>query len=324
MKSISIIIPIYNAQEYIGRCLDSILSQTYTNFDVICVNDGSVDQSGEICRQYSRKDERIKVYDISNSGVGYARNYGLSKVEGEWFAFVDADDWIEPDFLAVLYDNAVKTGCEISACCFERNDSYCLQGEAVKDNELHILDSSKECIHAYICPDNSLYGMVWNKLYKAEIFKDILFDINVKVNEDCLYTQKIMERCQRACRTNAALYHWFYREDSACHSVNIAPDFAAADVFIHLLHRNKALNDGELERHLKKNYVLNVIHVLAYAESDRHSKQVSKAIETCKKEIDTIWSVLSHAQRIKYGLVIYFPWLIKILIKLKGRGKVFV
>ena len=106
MDKISIIIPVYHVQEYIGRCLESILLQTYSNFEVLCVEDGPGDKSGEICERYGRQDNRIRVFHLERGGVGYARNYALSRMEGEWFAFLDGDDWIEPEYLEILYRNA--------------------------------------------------------------------------------------------------------------------------------------------------------------------------------------------------------------------------
>lgn len=321
MDKISIVIPIYNVQDYIGRCLNSILNQTYTNFEAICVNDGSSDMSGKICEQYSKKDARIRVYHISNGGVGNARNYGLSVISGEWFAFVDADDWLEPNYLEVLYNSAINQGCEISACCFKRNDLYCLHECAAESAEIHIFNSPAECIHAYICPSESLYGMVWNKLYKSELFQNIRFEVDVKVNEDCIYTQCVMEKCRKACRTNLELYHWFYRDDSACHSRNIEPDFSAADVFYSLLIRNQGLNDVDVNRQLKKNYVLCVIKTLLYSKYDKHADCVKQAVYLCQEWVRDIWRLLNKKEKAKYCIVFYLPLIKNPVVKLFGKRK---
>ncbi len=321
MDKISIVIPIYNAQKYIDRCLNSILNQTYTNFEAICVNDGSSDMSGEICEQYSKKDARIRVYNISNGGVGNARNYGLSMSSGDWFAFIDADDWLEPNYLEVLYNNAIKTGCDISACCFERNDLYCLHGDKTEIGKLHMFNSPTECIHSYICPGRSLYGMVWNKLYKSELFKDIKFDQDIKCNEDCLYTQRVMGKCQKACLTELKLYHWFYQNDSACHSINIEADFSAADVFHSLLIKNQELNDNDVNRQLKKNYVLCVIKVLLYSSYDKNAACVRQAVCLCREWIKDIWGIMNQKERAKYCMVFYLPWIKNVAKKLFGKRK---
>ena len=102
---ISIIVPIYKAEVFLPRCIDSVIAQTYTNWDLLLVDDGSPDKSGKICEEYSRKDARIKVYHKQNGGVSSARNYGLDKARGEWVSFLDADDYILPSFLDNLINN---------------------------------------------------------------------------------------------------------------------------------------------------------------------------------------------------------------------------
>lgn len=318
MEKISVIIPVYNVQEYIGRCLESILCQTYSNMEVLCVVDGSPDRSGEICEQYSRRDRRIRVFHIENGGVGNARNYALDRIEGTWFCFIDADDWIEPEYLEVLYRNAKKENCEISACDFQRNESYCLGYESAVETN-HIYGSSQKCIHAYICAPNSLYGMVWNKLYLTETFGDVRFDPTVRVNEDCLYTQEIMEHSQRACVTSLKLYHWFYRKDSACHSSEIKADYSPAKVFDILYQRNLALEDREVNQKLKRNYVLYVVKILMYSQNARNGSEAQGAIRKCKVWCKEVWKTLSVKEKVKTYMMLYMPWVKPIALKILGK-----
>lgn len=318
MEKISIIIPVYNVQEYIGRCLDSVLCQTYSNFEVLCVVDGSPDGSGEICEQYSRLDGRIRVFHIENGGVGNARNYALDRIEGIWFCFIDADDWIEPDYLEILYRNAKKENCEISACAFQRDEAYRLGYEPANE-ATRIYASSEECIHAYICSSDSLYGMVWNKLYLTDIFGDIRFDTTVRVNEDCLYTQEIMEHGKRACVTSLKLYHWFYRKDSACHSSRMEADYSPAGVFDTLYRRNLALQDDEVNQTLKRNYVLYVVKILMYAQNARNGSGAQEAIRKCRDWSKEVWKTLSVKEKLKTYMMLYMPWVKPIALKISGK-----
>lgn len=118
MPLISIIIPVYNVEKYLSRCLDSILSQTFTNFEVVLVDDGSTDSSGDICDEYERCDNRIKVHHKKNGGVSSARNMGLDNAVGEWITFVDADDWVDRDIYNRLYNAALQSQAEIVLCDF--------------------------------------------------------------------------------------------------------------------------------------------------------------------------------------------------------------
>ena len=305
MDKISIIIPVYHVQEYIGRCLESILLQTYSNFEVLCVEDGPGDKSGEICERYARQDNRIRVFHPERGGVGHARNYALSRMEGEWFAFLDGDDWIEPEYLEILYRNAREKKCEISACAFQRNATYCLGHETIKE-ELRIYSGGRECIHAYICPEHSLYGMVWNKLYRRDVFGDIRFDTKIRVNEDCLYTQQVMERCSRACVTDMQLYHWFYRKDSACHSRKTEPDFTPAEVFLTLYEKNRKWEDAEADRRLKRNYVLYVVKILMYGGCKRGNREAEEAVKRSREWFPEIRGTLNRKEKCKTLAVLKF------------------
>ena len=106
--TISVIVPVYNTELYLHRCIDSILSQTFTDFELLLINDGSTDRSGEICDEYAGKDKRVRVFHKENGGVSSARNIGLDEARGEWIAFVDSDDWVSPKLLEILHGEAEK------------------------------------------------------------------------------------------------------------------------------------------------------------------------------------------------------------------------
>ena len=118
LPSISIIVPIYNAEKYIHRCLDSILAQTYKNFELILINDGSIDNRGKICDEYSQRDNRIKVIHKNNGGVASARQCGIENAKGEYTIHIDPDDWVESNMLEELYNKAIKEKADVVICDF--------------------------------------------------------------------------------------------------------------------------------------------------------------------------------------------------------------
>ena len=122
MLKVSIIVPIYNMEQYLNRCLESIINQTYENIEIILINDGSKDNSLEICKNYAKKDNRIMIIDQKNSGVSSARNSGLDKATGEYLAFVDPDDWIDKDGIEKMVDFALKHKCDIAFFDYKIND----------------------------------------------------------------------------------------------------------------------------------------------------------------------------------------------------------
>lgn len=312
INKISLIIPVYNGEKYISRCLDSIIDQTYRNYEVIIVDDGSTDSTPNICDKYAEKDERIKVFHIANGGVSNARNYALSKVSGDWFGFIDADDWVTPHYLEILYNNAVDNGCQVSGCCFSATDVVEIS-EKLVDSKVKVLHSPEQCIHNFICPGLSLNGMVWGKLYRTSEFVNIKFDTNLKVNEDCIYTYDLLINCSSACVTTDKLYYWFTRDDSACHKKPSTLNFDRADVFIELLDRTKAFNDKEIEIALKKNFVNSAVDILLHVPFDNNDEVVKEHMDRILPWKSDIWGHIDSKQKIKILMVTHMKWLLPIL-----------
>lgn len=161
--TISVIVPVYNTELYLHRCIDSILSQTFTDFELLLINDGSTDRSGEICDEYAGKDKRVRVFHKENGGVSSARNIGLDEARGEWIAFVDSDDWVSPKLLEILHGEAEKGKHDLV---------FCNYAEVYKKQIM----VSYHCCYAskkdYICCtiDGVLGGYLWNKLVRKSLF----------------------------------------------------------------------------------------------------------------------------------------------------------
>lgn len=308
-EKLSIIVPVYNVEAYIERCLESILAQTYSELEVICVNDGSTDTSGEKCEEYKKKDGRVKVYHLDNHGVSYARNYGLSVMEGDWFCFVDSDDWLEPNYLEKMYEMAIRNHCDVAACGLEKTYEYKMGTNGYIEQQF-VFSSKKECIHNFICNKNSMQGVSTNKLYRTFKFRDVRFDTKQKLNEDCLYVYEIMSRCDKACLTTLPLYHWYVRPDSACHKKKRVVDFSAANVFLILYDKTKKENDEEIAKTLQMNYISAVVQVLLYAKYDKTNAEVAEAKERCKYWKRNVWNMFNIKSKLKYVYAIYFSHLL--------------
>lgn len=301
---VSIIIPVYNVQLYLDKCFESILAQTYANFEVICIDDGSTDESGRLCDFYQEKDNRIKVYHIENHGVGYARNYGLSMMNGDWFCFVDPDDWIEPIYIERMHELACENRCDVVACNVDKTYEYVMGIEGIAE-QIYFFETSRECIRNFICDQNSMHGISCNKLYRAEIFKGIRFNEKVRVNEDCLYIYEVMSACSRACLTTLPLYHWYIRPDSACHRKAERADFSAANVFLSLCEKVQDEDMAEARTILRKNYISSAVQVLLYANYEKKDAGVALAKERCKQWKKEVWNRFNVKQKMKYWYAIY-------------------
>lgn len=211
---ITVIIPIYNVEKYLRECLDSVLAQTYTNLEILLVDDGSTDGSGAICDEYAGKDSRIRVIHQENGGLSAARNTGLDAARGEYVSFVDSDDVVGPHFIEVLYDALIQVGVQLSLCCFRRF----VDGQPFgKENSIHgqICWSRREAIHELTKTDENpraeLVSVSWNKLYHRSLFEHLRFPVG-KLHEDEFVILPLLLQVERVVKCEDVLY--FYRQRS--------------------------------------------------------------------------------------------------------------
>ncbi len=209
-KKISIIIPVYNVETHLERCLESVINQTYKNLEIILVNDGSTDASGQICEEYSKKDNRIKLINQANQGPSIARNVGVEASTGEYIAFVDSDDWISEDYCELLYNKIIETGSDISAIknlLVVDNNSVIKNVTPVKDtieNEYVIFENEE--IVREILSQRLLDNYIFGKLYKADLVKETKFKENV-VFEDLMYVYDTFSRIKKLVYVDKDCYY---------------------------------------------------------------------------------------------------------------------
>lgn len=211
---ISVIIPVYNSAPYLAQCLDSVLLQTYHDLEIICIDDGSTDASADILKEYAQKDPRILVVHQANSGVSVARNAGLDRASGEFIAFVDSDDEMEPDLYEVLVSLIREEQADIAHCGYRR---VCLDGSR-KDVQGTGCRLSQDSLEAAECllAGRHFTGGLWNKLYRRALFGELRFDPALKINEDVLMNCQLFCRAQRIVFWDVPKYYYFERPNSSC------------------------------------------------------------------------------------------------------------
>lgn len=191
-KLISVIMPIYKVEDYLDKCIQSIVSQTYTNLEIILVDDGSPDKCPEICDEWEKKDERIKVYHKKNGGLSDARNYGIERAKGEFLIFVDSDDYLEKDALELLYTNLVNNNADVSVCgmklYFENNGTFKYYKDYKNDK---VILNETGALKMMINEQAGFRVNAINKLYKKELFKEVRYPVN-KIYEDVGTTYKTL------------------------------------------------------------------------------------------------------------------------------------
>ena len=209
---ISVIVPIYKVEKYLRKCIESILSQTYTNLEIILVDDGSPDKCGEICDEYEKKDSRIKVIHKKNGGLSDARNAGLDIMAGNYVAFVDSDDWIEPQMYEHLLAKLHYFHADISiggvSCDLDDNGIINTE-KIVSYDSAPFSEGNVETMHRFFITS----WAAWDKLYKADLFRDIRFPVG-EINEDEAIVLQLLSKCTRVCYTNEVFYHYIRRPSS--------------------------------------------------------------------------------------------------------------
>lgn len=212
-EKISIIIPVYNVEKYISKCLDSIVNQTYRNIEVIVVNDGSTDKSGLICDEYAKRYNSIRVFHKKNGGVSSARNLGIDYSSGEYIAFVDPDDYIDKNMYEKLYNSIRKYNSEIAISSF----AYIKNGkEDPQDtSNIEVIYNKSEAIESYFnntYPFN--YSFLCNKLFKKGLFDGVRLNTKILVQEDTEVMIKIYDKSKRISYIGQPLYFYELRNGS--------------------------------------------------------------------------------------------------------------
>lgn len=214
MKKVSIIIPIYNDEKHLKKCIESVMRQSYENIEIILINDGSMDKSIEICQYYVRENERIILLNQKNQGVSTARNNALAICSGEFITFVDADDYLEEDAIEHYLNVQAKKDADLVIADF----NWVSKDSKVKNHKdginliLNINDALKILFN-----DNYFQGFVWNKFFKRQILRDynIKFNEDIALGEDLLFVSKYIVHCKTIIYNKEAIYNYFINQEGA-------------------------------------------------------------------------------------------------------------
>lgn len=210
---ISIIIPVYNASNYLQETVQSVLNQDYQDMEIILVNDGSTDDSLSLCREMQLKDSRIKVIDQKNAGVSVARNNGMKASKGEYLLFIDADDLLEKDMVSTLYNKAVETGADIVSCGAALVKDGIVIKEEFGTNKLYTYNN-EEALKFFLIGNRVNIG-VWTKLFTRSVIEGIEYRKNIRINEDKLFIFEALLRADKYVVYDVSKYKYIQRETSA-------------------------------------------------------------------------------------------------------------
>ncbi len=317
---ISVIVPVYNVEAYLDRCMYSVLNQTYQNLEILLIDDGSTDGSPALCDAYATKDRRIKVLHKPNGGLSDARNAGLALAQGAYIGYVDSDDWIEPDMYASLHRACVDNHAQLAVCRYFQE--YQDRTEA-GGNGVVVPLSREELLRIYIGGHEEyiIYNSVWSKLYKRELVEGMRFPKG-RNSEDIMYTTRAFCRLERAVYLDRCLYHYvldrkgsimnasraermfgdelpFWREHIACIREMVSPQMADLAAYA-------------FERRLLFYYIDAKHH-----KSKETASRLVAEIKADRDEMDRIYNsgIVSRGDRLRRKLFLFSPALYALAVR---------
>lgn len=286
---ISVIIPIYKVEKYLDRCLNSVVKQTYKNIQIILVNDGSPDNSEEICLKYSKKDKRIKYVKQENAGLSAARNRGVKESNGEYYIFIDSDDYVNIHFVEELYNTLKSNDADIAVCdykyVYDTEDDVNIK--VLEKRYVSVFENNNKFYKLY--GNNSIQATVaWNKIYKKYIFEKIEYPVG-KLHEDEAIICKVFDLAKKVAYTDCEYYYYFQRSDSIMGSYN----FRRCDILYGLNEKLMFFKKNKMKRlyyYALYDYFYQLLYQytmikLNYVDKKSKLKEIIKEIDKYKYEV---------------------------------------
>ncbi|MFR9018585.1 MAG: glycosyltransferase family 2 protein [Fusobacterium sp.] len=307
---VSVIVPIYNVEKYLRKCLNSIINQTYKNIEIICVDDGSPDNSIDILNEFAEKDERIKIIRQENQGLSGARNTGIDNAVGRYIMFIDSDDWVELNMVELMVNKIERDNLDI-VICGQYNHYISKDNEVIKEIDLKKLSNSIFMNYRdYFIENYSFkypFGSSWNKLYKIKIIRENkLYFAEKRLHEDLLFVFKYISVIKKIGIVKKCLYHYIVtRTDSITNRIN---KNEIKDVLFTLEELKKYLHRNFLESLEFNEYMFGWIFRAVLFKKDIYKMQeFDRRIEILKNNLDykeICKIILKNTKRLKYKLFI--------------------
>lgn len=287
---ISIIIPIYNAEKYLKRCIESIITQSLKEIEIICVNDGSIDNSLEILKKFQEEDKRIIIINKENGGASSARNSALKIAKGEYCLNIDSDDWIEQGYLEAIYNRAKKDDLDItiSNIIFDFKDksqkNYNISDLDINDKKII---TGKEYINLFFSGNG--YGYTWNKLIKRDVYfkNNLWYDEKIFLLEDVEILMTLSYYAQKIGKLNKAYYHYIQGENNGSKKIKVDRLYDILTCMNNLIKFYSEKNENEILNLIKQDKYLHLLSRIVeddYLEKEEYEIFVLKFIKSIKNE----------------------------------------
>lgn len=309
---VSIIVPVYNVEPYLEQCLDSIAAQVYDNIEVIVVNDGSTDNSLQICKEYISKHEDWILIDQKNTGLSGARNAGVNVATGDYVAFIDSDDWIDEDFVTILVGAIEKLNVEIVESGIRWVYPAYTREEAFEEEDRLLM---RDAMGAYLLQSKCIHSAVWNKLYKKSILDELRF-VQGRLHEDGFFTYQAIYKCVQYGIIPYVGYNYRQNRDGSIMSTvpkakNILD---VTDMMEERIQFFKERNETDLaekaEAYYYRTVLTNYVTALNVIQDMELAKMLKEKLQKQRREI--LRNKHLHSRRIKFWAFFYTPFIFRL------------
>lgn len=295
---VTVIIPAYNTEKYISKCLDSILVQSYQELEIIILDDGSEDETNKICQKYAEIDKRIIFISKENTGVSDTRNVGIHNAKGKYIIFVDSDDYVDPNYVEVLVKEVENENIQMA--CVEY---FCVKGKIENVHESMLLKDEKKIIRGtdainLLHEKKAFQGYLWNKIFEKNIIinENILFDSKIKIWEDMLFCLKYLTKIEKVAYINKPVYYYVQRENSAINDDNVWNENTQS-IALEEMWKIVVSMEGKFHNYIRDYYANDLAGILG-----KPRYQDEKIIKDILIKIDELGADLSLKHKIKINI----------------------
>jgi glycosyltransferase involved in cell wall biosynthesis len=295
MTRLSIIVPVFNIEKYLSKCIESILSQEFSDFELIIVNDGSTDSSGLIATNFAKIDMRVKVINQVNGGLANARNTGINVSKGEFISFIDGDDYVHPEMYQIMISEILDKNADISVCGrFDVNGDKI--SERFNQNKVTVWDSSLAIRNLLL--NNLIDSSVCDKIFKRYLFQEIRFP-DGKINEDMFIIIKLIHKSLRIVHTGRSLYYYYHRNGSITMSPFTSKNMNALEAVDNTIKYLKS-NEENFDAEIKYYKVTNLIYLLSRIVNTVNLKEYLEEYTKLKREIFVYFYFILFSKKISF------------------------
>lgn len=301
MERISVIVPVYNTEKYLSRCLESIVNNNYRELEIVCINDGSSDNSLAILKEYQKQDSRIIVLDTPNSGVSAARNMGLDYATGDYIAFVDSDDWVHKEYFRILLHYQKKYESDITMCNYIKTIDY------IDDVPFQLQEDKAMDVESLI-KNQDCKTYVWGRLYKRSYIATCRFEKDISLSEDKIFNIDCFCQWDRTkiILIDYDMYYYYGRNDSAIKTICDYENIKISDLLLKRIKSNRDIDYVCLTEALKN--ALSTRYGTKYSTTNEQKNRINNTLRLCIK-LQRDYKIMEPKESFVYRAFVYFPFL---------------